>query len=383
MLLLLALLLVLRLLPPQCCCCSSSMLLRLLLLLLLVLLSCSSRSSPPRSFSDCRPLVLSLRRPPRRSVGRSVLETLGRAAAAAPGPWMPPSRASPASATMGKRGNRSAACSAGDGDYWAAPGAEDDDLTSRVRRWKSEHPARDYGGQPLQHVQPSDGLGSGTLVVRSVRCGVYSRTRDGQFAGDVVWIPMAQRTRSVDRTSALAATHPLAATLVPHAKLGWSERVRDSRGRAKDGFDQSPYHLSVSLAGHGGGKTMYMGLTTKGVRDKDMFGLWWHRAGPDWTDAHISAARQLFFDVCELDVQSVFPMDEADRPSTGGDPTAASGALAGSGGEEPTEVERKETVRRREPTYLVDLEESHSAKESDSSEETNSDSSANDSSHGS
>ena len=60
--------------------------------------------------------------------------------------------------TMGKRGSRSAASSAGDGD-WAAPGAEDDDLTSRVRRWKSEHPARDYGGQPLQHVQPSDGLG--------------------------------------------------------------------------------------------------------------------------------------------------------------------------------------------------------------------------------
>ena len=294
---------------------------------------------------------------------------------------------------MGKRGNRSAACSAGDGDYWAAPGAEDDDLTSRVRRWKSEHPARDYGGQPLQHVQPSDGLGSGTLAL-SVRCGVYSRTREGQFLGDFVLIPMSRRappyvqpvlgesalivydtgplafpghktmqhTMSVDRMGALAATHPLAATLLSHAKLGWSDRGRDSRGRAKDGFDQSPYHLSVSLAGYGGGKTMYMGLTTKGVRDKDMFGLWWHRAGPDWTDAHIRAARQLLFDVCELDVQCVFPMDEADRPSTGGDPTAASGALAGSGGEEPTEVERKETVRRREPTYLVDLEESHSAK---------------------
>eukprot|EP00959_Pyramimonas_sp_CCMP1952_P066813 1394788-Pyramimonas_sp.AAC.1 len=74
-------------------------------------------------------------------------------------------------------------------------------------------------------------------------------------------------------------------------------------------------------------------------------------------------------------------MDEGDRPSTGGDPAAAFGARAGSGGEEPTEVERKETGR--EPTYLVDLEENHSAKESDSAEEPNSDSSANGSSRGS
>ena len=301
--------------------------------------------------------------------------------------------------TMGKRGSRSAASSsAGDGD-WAAPGAEHDDLTSRVRRWKSQHPARDYGGQPLQHVQPSHGRCSGTLAP-SVRCGVYSRTREGQFVGDLVLIPMSRRappyvlpvlgesgllvydtspvafpehmamqhTMSVDRMGALAETHPLAATLLPHAKPGWSGRVRDSRGRAKDGFAQSPYHLSVSLAGYGGGKTMYMGLTTKGIRDKDMFGLWWHRAGPDWTGAHIWAARQLFFDVCELDVESVFPMGEADRPWTGGDPTAASGALAGSGGEEPAEVERKETVRW-EPSHLVDLEESHSEKGSDSTEE--------------
>eukprot|EP00959_Pyramimonas_sp_CCMP1952_P160011 3346953-Pyramimonas_sp.AAC.1 len=68
-----------------------------------------------------------------------------------------------------------------------------------------------------------------------------------------------------------------------------------------------------------------------------MFGLWWHPMGPDWNGAHIRAARQLFFDVCELDVESVFPMGEGDRPSTGGDPAAASGARAGSGGEGPTE----------------------------------------------
>ena len=76
--------------------------------------------------------------------------------------------------------------------------------------------------------------------------------------------------------SALAATHPLAETLFGHVNTGWSERVRDSGGRANDGFDQSPYHLSVSLAGHGCGKIMYMGLTTKCVRDEDMLGLWWH-----------------------------------------------------------------------------------------------------------
>eukprot|EP00959_Pyramimonas_sp_CCMP1952_P341924 7162534-Pyramimonas_sp.AAC.1 len=75
---------------------------------------------------------------------------------------------------MGKRGQRSAASGAGDCDL-AAPGAEDDDLTSRVLRWKRERSARYYVGEPLQHVQPSDGLGAGTLV-RSVRCGVYSRT---------------------------------------------------------------------------------------------------------------------------------------------------------------------------------------------------------------
>ena len=69
-----------------------------------------------------------------------------------------------------------------------------------------------------------------------------------------------------------------------------------------------------------------------------MFGLCWHPMGPDWTDAHVRAARQLFFDVCELDGESVFPLDEDDLPSTSGDPTAASGALAGSGGEEATEV---------------------------------------------
>ena len=174
---------------------------------------------------------------------------------------------------------------------------------------------------------------------------------------------------------ALAATHPLAETLFGHVNTGWSERVRDSGGRANDGFDQSPYHLSVSLAGHGCGKIMYMGLTTKGVRDEDMFGLWWHPTGADWRFAHIRAARKLSFDVCELDAESVFPMNEGDRPSTGGAPTAASGALAGSGGEEPTEVERKETVRW-ETVRWVDLEESHSAQESDSAEEANSDSSA-------
>ena len=75
----------------------------------------------------------------------------------------------------------------------------------------------------------------------------------------------------------LAATHPLAETRFGHVNTGWSERVRDSGGRANDGFDQSPYHLSVvSLAGHGCGKIMYMGLTTKCVRDEDMLGLWWH-----------------------------------------------------------------------------------------------------------
>ena len=175
--------------------------------------------------------------------------------------------------------------------------------------------------------------------------------------------------------SALAATHPLAETLFGHVNTGWSERVRDSGGRANDGFDQSPCHLSVSLAGHGCGKIMYMGLTTKGVRDEDMFGLWWHPTGADWNFAHIRAARKLSFDVCELDAESVFPMNEGDRPSTGGAPTAASGALAGSGGEEPTEVERKETARW-ETVRWVDLEESHSAQESDSAEEANSDSSA-------
>ena len=156
--------LLLLLLPPQCCCCSSSMLLRMLLLLLL-LLSCSSRYSPPRSFSRCRPLLLSFRRP--RSLGRSVcrLEPAWPLAAAL---------ARVARVIMGKRGNRSVASSAGDGDL-AASGAEDDDddLTSRVRRWKIEHPARDYVGQPLQQVHPSNGLGSGTLAhsVRNVPLG--------------------------------------------------------------------------------------------------------------------------------------------------------------------------------------------------------------------
>ena len=111
---------------------------------------------------------------------------------------------------------------------------------------------------------------------------------------------------SVERMASLAVTHPLTATLLSHAKKGWSERVRDHRGRANDGWPQSPYCLSVSLAGYGGGKTLYMGLTTKGVQDKDMFGLWWHPMGPDWTDAHVRAARQLLFDVCELDGGSAF-----------------------------------------------------------------------------
>ena len=167
----------------------------------------------------------------------------------------------------------------------------------------------------------------------------------------------------------LAATHPLAATLFGHVNPGWSERVRESGGRANDGFDQSPYHLSVRLAGDGCGKIMYTGVTTKVVRDEDMVGLWWQPAGPEWNGAHIRAARKLFFDVCELDAESVFPMNEGDRPSTGGAPTAASGALAGSGGEEPTEVERKETVRRWSPRRWSDL-------DSDSAEEATSDCSA-------
>eukprot|EP00959_Pyramimonas_sp_CCMP1952_P198380 4149636-Pyramimonas_sp.AAC.1 len=82
-----------------------------------------------------------------------------------------------------------------------------------------------------------------------------------------------------------------------------------------------------------------MGLTTKGIH-KDMFDLWWGPKGLDWTDAHVRAARQVFFDVCELDAQSVFPTREGES-WTSGDPKAGPGALAGSGGEEPTEAERK------------------------------------------
>eukprot|EP00959_Pyramimonas_sp_CCMP1952_P033296 698764-Pyramimonas_sp.AAC.1 len=74
-----------------------------------------------------------------------------------------------------------------------------------------------------------------------------------------------QHAMSVDRMGALAATHPFAATFLYHVKVGWSEGARDSRGRATDGFDQSPDHLPVSLAGDGCGKTFSMGLATKGV----------------------------------------------------------------------------------------------------------------------
>eukprot|EP00959_Pyramimonas_sp_CCMP1952_P062085 1297407-Pyramimonas_sp.AAC.1 len=69
----------------------------------------------------------------------------------------------------------------------------------------------------------------------------------------------------------------------------------------------APYTPSVSLAGSA--QVFYMGLATKGIH-KDMFGLWWQPIGPDWTGAHVRAARQVFFDVCELDVQSAFPMHE-------------------------------------------------------------------------
>ena len=122
------LLMLLLLLPPQCCCCSSSMLLRMLLLLLL-LLSCSSRSSPPRPFSCCRPLLLSLRRP--RSVGRSVSRLEPHRTCSCGRAWpLAAALARVARVTMGKRGNRSAASGAGDGDL-AASGAEHDGLKKR------------------------------------------------------------------------------------------------------------------------------------------------------------------------------------------------------------------------------------------------------------
>eukprot|EP00959_Pyramimonas_sp_CCMP1952_P019347 409004-Pyramimonas_sp.AAC.1 len=83
-----------------------------------------------------------------------------------------------------RRSSQAAASGAEDG----CDGAAVEDLTSRVLRWKSEHPARDYVGRPLRIFSTAS-----AALSWDVTGGVYPRMRGGKFLGDVVLIPMSAR----------------------------------------------------------------------------------------------------------------------------------------------------------------------------------------------
>ncbi|CAK0907945.1 unnamed protein product, partial [Prorocentrum cordatum] len=158
---------------------------------------------------------------------------------------------------------------------------------------------------------------------------------------------MFQRTASMRRALALSKTQPLAATINPSMRNVLQDRVLDDRGRAiSDG--QSDFALSLSLAVSGG--ALAVGIFT-GKVDSSTFALWLAPRGSNWTGAETKAARQVFFDLVELDSARVFPV-AADKD------WAAAAAVAASGAPE----ERSKTERRiqRERRNAVDLEDADS-----------------------
>ena len=132
---------------------------------------------------------------------------------------------------------------------------------------------------------------------------------------------MFRHATSMERVSALATTHPLVSTLNPAPENVHEDRVLDVRGLAISG-EQSNFYLSLSLAACG--KVIIVGISTYDV-DSSVLALWWAPTGRDWIEAELEFARQVFFDLMELDSSSVCPVEE-DKDVASALGGAASGA---------------------------------------------------------
>ena len=144
-----------------------------------------------------------------------------------------------------------------------------------------------------------------------------------------------QHVTSMERVVELAKTHPLVSTISANLENLVEDRELDERGYAKKG-DQSNFFLSLSLAVSG--KVMNVGISTRhSEASTSFFGLWWRPKGPDeWSEIETEVAREVFYDLMELDADRVRAADEA---ASGAPAGAASGAPASGAPEATTERE--------------------------------------------
>eukprot|EP00959_Pyramimonas_sp_CCMP1952_P228913 4786476-Pyramimonas_sp.AAC.1 len=101
----------------------------------------------------------------------------------------------------------------------------------------------------------------------------------------------------------LASSHPLASTVDIHPCEDWIESPEDTRGRATQG-NQSQFFLTVRLACTG--MVFKVGLSTRKTH-RDLLRIWWapsKACAAARAASYIRAARQVLFDIAELDVES-------------------------------------------------------------------------------
>ncbi len=249
---------------------------------------------------------------------------------------------------MGKRGAATAGVPAGSID--SSDDSCDADavppLAARWRLWRSQHPPRSYVGAPIQRVSKSRGLPADTSRHKAggmwtrlqpnpgrFNCAASGASCDQVVSAEFLCVPLARRVgegektpplgasddlfehrdsasgdwfqhvTSVRRWLELAKTHPMVHTCYPYYPRR-AARVLDEQGRAVSG-EQGEFRLSLSLSATG--NVFRVGMRAKSVAPP-LVALWWRpMMGTGWTPRETLAARRVFFDLCEVEADSLFP----------------------------------------------------------------------------
>ena len=259
--------------------------------------------------------------------------------------WRPPRVR--ALLAMGKRGAATAGVPADSSDDSCDADAVPP-LAARWGLWRSQHPPRSYVGAPIQRVSKSRGLPADTSRHKAggmwtrlqpnpgrFNCAASGASCDQVVSAEFLCVPLARRVgegektpplgasddlfehrdsasgdwfqhvTSVRRWLELAKTHPMVHTCYPYYPRR-AARVLDEQGRAVSG-EQGEFRLSLSLSATG--NVFRVGMRAKNVAPP-LVALWWRpMMETDWTPRETLAARRVFFDLCEVEADSLFPED--------------------------------------------------------------------------